>query len=449
MAIRDLTTGNEAKQIFFFAVPMLLGNVFQQLYNVVDSIIVGQFLGKEALGAVGASFPVIFVMISLVIGVSIGVNIVISQYFGAKDFEKLSRAIDTMFIFIFVASIILTTGGIIFSKAIFSALKLPDEMLQHAIDYFNIYMVGMLLFFGFNGVSAVLRGLGDSKTPLYLLMISTVLNIGLDLLFVLVFNWGIKGVAWATVVSQGVTFIFSAIYLNKVHPHIHFQFRSFRFDKEIFYQSLRIGLPTGAQQSFVALGMMALVRIVNDFGTNTIAAYAVATRIDSFAALPAMNLSAALSTFVGQNIGANKLARVKAGYRATFIMSSALSVSVTLAVLFFGRQMMAWFTPDHDVIEIGYNYLIIVGSFYIIFSSMFVTHGLLRGAGDTLLPMLFTLIALWILRIPISYILSRPFTGLEEVGIWWGIPLAWCFGFGASWIYYKTGKWKTKSVVKH
>ena len=448
MAIRDLTSGPVSKQIFLFALPMIIGNLFQQLYNIVDSIIVGQFLGKEALAAVGASFPVIFVLISLVIGVSIGVNIVISQFFGAKNFEKVMRSIDTMYIFMFVTAIIITLLGIGFSGVIFSALKLPAEVLPMALRYFNIYMSGMLLAFGFNGTTAVLRGLGDSRTPLVLLVVSTLLNVVLDLLFVLVFGWGVDGVAWATVISQGVTFFASAWYLNRVHPLIHFRIRTFRFDKEVFVQSLKIGLPTGLQQTFVALGMMALIRIVNDFGTNTIAAYAVATRIDSFASLPAMNFSAALSTYVGQNIGAQRVDRVKAGYKATFLMSSAFSIFVTFAALVFGREMMGWFTPDLEVIEIGYQYLLITGSFYIVFSSMFVTHGLLRGAGDTFVPMLFTLFSLWILRIPLSYFLSRPAMGLGEVGIWWGIPLAWCFGFGASWIYYKTGKWKTKSVIK-
>jgi putative MATE family efflux protein len=428
---------------------MIIGNVFQQLYNIVDSIIVGHFLGKEALAAVGASFPVIFVLISLVMGVSIGVNIVISQFFGARNFEKVLLSIDTMFIFIFVASIIITSAGIGFSNAVFTVLKLPEEVMPMAISYFNIYVAGMLMVFGFNEITAVLRGLGDSRTPLYLLIISTLLNIGLDLLFVLAFGWGVDGVAYATVISQGFTFIAAAWYLNRVHPLIHFKITTFRFDKEVFIQSLRIGLPTGLQQTFVALGMMALIRIVNDFGTDAIAAYTVATRIDSFASLPAMNFSAALSTFVGQNIGANRTDRVKAGYRATFLMSSTFSIIVTLAALFFGREMMGWFTPDKTVIEIGYSYLVIAGSFYIVFSSMFVTHGLLRGAGDTFVPMLFTLFSLWILRIPISYMLSRPSVGLNEIGIWWGIPIAWCFGFGASWIYYKTGRWKTKSVVKY
>lgn len=443
--MKDLTVGKESRVIFLFALPMLLGNVFQQLYNIVDSIVVGNYLGKEALAAVGASFPILFVLIALVIGVSMGSTIIISQYFGAKDYVNVKKAIDSLFIFLFFSSIAITVLGLIFSRMIFEAMKLPEEIIPDAVSYFNILLYGMVLMFGYNAISSVLRGLGDSKTPLVFIIISTILNIILVLLFVRVFRWGIEGSAIATVIAQGVSFILGAVYLNRFHEIIKFKISDIHFDRKIFMQSLRIGIPSGLQQTFVALGMMALLRIVNDFGTDTIAAYTVAGRIDAFAMLPAMNFSMALSTFVGQNLGAQRPDRVKKGFRATLLMTSAVSVAVTFVAVFFGSAIMSWFNNDPTVISIGHSYLVIVCSFYILFSIMFVTAGVIRGAGDTLIPMFITLLSLWLLRIPASYLLSLKY-GTD--GIWWGIPIAWAFGMGALLVYYYSGKWKNKVVAR-
>jgi len=446
--VRDLTQGKEGKQILLFAMPILVATVFQQLYNVVDSIIVGNYIGKEALAAVGASFPVIFVTISLLIGISSGISVVISQYYGAKQYDNVVKAINTFYAFVFVSSIVFSMVGVYYAEDIFRLLKLPEEVIGDATDYLQIYLGGLFVMFGFFGTNAILRGMGDSKTPMYFTLFSTVLNIGLDLLFVLVFEMGIKGVAYATVISQGVSFLMSSIYLNRGDSLIHLSFRNLKVDFDIFWKSLKIGLPTGLQQSFVALGMIAVLRIVNDFGTDTIAAFTAASRLDSFASMPAMAFATALSTFVGQNIGANKIDRVRKGFIMTLGTTAAMSVFVSIVMYFFGRELIMMFTNDPNVIEIGYSYLLIVSSFYILFSSMFAVHGLLRGAGDTLIPMFITLIALWFLRIPLSYYLSRPAMELGSDGIWWGIPIAWSFGFIVSFIYYKTGRWKKKKVIE-
>lgn len=442
--MKDLTVGNERKLILMFALPMLLGNIFQQLYNIIDSIIVGNFLGKEALAAVGASFPVMFVLISLVIGVSSGFTIVISQYYGAKDFERVKRTIDTLIIFIIISSVILTVIGLVFSRQIFEMMALPENIIPDAVKYFNIFMYGLILMFGYNGISSILRGLGDSKTPLYFLMIATVLNIVLVILFIKAFHWGIEGAAWATVIAQGVSFVLSLLYLNKYNHLFKFSRATLHIDHDIFIKSIKIGIPSGLQMTFLALGMVAMMRIVNDFGTDTIAAYTVAGRIDSFAALPAMNFSMALSTFVGQNIGANKVDRVKKGFKATLIMTTIISVIVTLVVVLFGTGIMSLFTQDAEVIRIGASYLVIVSAFYIVFSTMMVSNGVMRGAGDTLIPMFITLFALWILRIPVSYWLSQH---IGSDGIWWSIPIAWIFGCSASVLYYWSGRWKRKAIV--
>ena len=443
--MKDLTQGKPFQLILYFATPMLIGNVFQQLYNVVDSIIVGNYLGKEALAAVGASFPLLFMLISFVIGIASGSTIIIAQYFGAKDMVRLRRAIDTLWVFLFFASIVITILGIAFSEKIFRLIQLPAEVMPQAVLYFNVYMGGIVLFFGFSATSAILRGLGDSKTPLYFLVIATITNILLDLLFIVVFKWGIAGAAVATIISQGGAFVTAVIYLNRTHDVFNLTWRKIAFDREIFRKSLSIGLPSGFQQTFVSLGMLALFRIVNDFGTDTVAAYSAAIRIDSLAGMASMNFGAALSTFVGQNLGARKPERVYAGLMATLKMSSLVSVAVTLVVILFRHQLMGLFTSEPEVIRIGAEYLLIVCSFYVVFSAMFVVGGLLRGAGDTLIPMFITLFALWVVRIPASWWLSKE---MGAAGIWWAIPLGWAIGALFSWIYYLTGNWRKKAVVK-
>lgn len=443
--MRDLTTGNEAPLIFKFAIPMVVGNLFLQLYNIVDSIIVGQILGTEALAAVGASFPIIYTLIAFTIGIGSGATVVVSQYFGAKNHKMVANAISTIYIFMFIAGIFLTIIGITFSEYIFSFLKLEDVVKEEALNYFNIYMIGMIGFFGFNSTSSILRGLGDSKTPMILMAISTFVNIGLDLLFIIVFKWGVAGAAWATVIAQGGAFIGVIFFLNRKGHIIKLKINSLKFDKSVFLQSMRIGLPTGFQQTFVALGMMALIRIINNFDTTTLAAYTAASRIDALASMPCMTLSSALSSFVGQNMGADLPKRVKKGLWATLKMAWAISIIIMIVVFIWGDQLISLFDTNPEVIRQGKEYLVIVSAFYVVFSTIFVFHGLLRGAGATLIPMFITLLSLWIIRIPFAWILSSKY---GEVGIWWSIPAGWILGLIVTLIYFKSGRWKNKIITK-
>ncbi|MCF8302154.1 MAG: MATE family efflux transporter [Bacteroidales bacterium] len=444
--MKDLTEGKEGKTILNFATPLLIGNLFQQLYNIVDSVIVGNFLGKEALAAVGASFPLIFTLISFIIGVASGFTIIIAQYFGAKDMKRVQKSVDTMYLFMLGSGVLVSILGIIFSDDIFRLIDLPEEVLPLAKIYLNIFLGGIVLFFGFNGTSAILRGLGDSKTPLYFLIISTVANVLFDLLFVVVFEWGIAGAAIATIVSQGGAFITAILYLNRTHEVVKLTVRKYYFSKEIFNKAIRIGLPSGFQQSFVALAFLVLIRFVNGFGTATIAAYTVGMRINSLVSLPAMNFGSALSTFVGQNLGANKPERVKKGLRATFLMSASVALVTTGVVILLRDFLMSLFTNDAEVIAIGRNLLTIVSSFYVVFAAMFIMYGVLRGAGDTLSSMFITLFSLWLIRVPAAYFLSNE---LGATGIWWSMPMGWFIGMAIGFGYYLTGRWKRKVVVKH
>ena len=463
--MRDLTTGHIGGQILKFAAPLMMGNLLQQTYYFIDSIIVGQLLGKEALAAVSASFSVIFVLVSLVIGISAGGTIIISQYFGAGDKTNVRRTIDTLYIFVFFASIIITTLGISISRPVFQLTRLPDDVLPQAVVYLNTILLGTIMVFGFNGTSAILRGLGDPVTPLVFLVLSSVTNILLDLLLIRYFSMGIAGAAWATVISQGLAFFLAVFYLNKNHKIVQLRLKELIFDRKIFRQSIRIGLPTGLQQTFVSLGMLALFRIVDGFGTNVIAAYAAAGRIDNLAMLPSMNFGQALSSFVGQNIGAKKETRVRKGLLSTLGMSSVVSIVITLLVIMFRRRLIGLFTSDPEVIHIGGYYLMVVGSCYVIFSVMFSMTSMLRGAGATLMPMFITLLSLWFIRIPCAAIFSgtvhpdlhiwgnfplfhKILSGnLKETGIWIAVPLGWFSGAIFSYIYYLSGKWRYKGIV--
>jgi len=445
--MKDLTKGDETKQLISFALPMLFGNIFQQFYNMVDSFVVGRYIGTSALAAVGTSFPIIFFMLALIMGVTMGSTVLVSQFFGAKDWKRLEAVVSTSYIFLFVAGLVMTVLGLFLAPIILKILAVPPEILPEATAYLRITFAGMLAIFGYNGVAGLLRGLGDSKTPLYILIASTLINVVLDLVFVVVFHWGVAGAAWATIIAQGLSFLGALLVLNKRNPYLKLNAKALRWDKSSFTQMLRIGLPTGLQQTLVSLGMMTLSRIVNEFGPLTMAAYTAASRIDSIAAMPAMNLGAAITTFTGQNIGAGKTQRVRKGHLSAIAVNSGISLVITLLVVLFGRDLMAIFSKDPMVINIGRSYLVIVGLFYVVFGIMFINNGVMRGAGDVFIPMINTVLALWLVRVPMALLFTRVFH-MGSDGIWWSIPAGWMIGMIFSTWYYRTGKWKEKKLVR-
>ena len=451
--MKDLTKGKEGKVILQYALPMIIGNMFQQLYNFINTAVVGRYLGHEKMAAVTDSFPVLFAIVAMAIGLTIGGSVVVAQNFGAKNYNQVKRASSTIIIYLFVLGLILGVVGYIFSADVLRLLDTPEELMDMATEYLQVMMLGCVAIFGYNGVAAILRGIGDSKTPLYFLIFSTALNLGLDLLFVLHFGWGLTSIAYATVISHIVAWLLTLFYLNKKNSLISFSVRNMIFDKKIFKQSLAIGLPSGIQQTFVAIGAMALLKIINPFGTAVVSAFGAAGRIDMLISAPAMNFAGALSGFVGQNIGAGLHSRLKQGLKSTLLMSGAVCIVLTVVAIIWGESIMRVFVSDdgtntavvNEIVEIGHQYLVIICSFYILFSTMFVMNGFLRGAGAVVIPMLTTLFSLWLVRIPVAILLSDK---LGVVGIWWAIPIAWFVGLLGSYIYYKTGKWKDKAVVK-
>lgn len=450
---RDLTKGNEAKVILRFAIPMMIGNIFQQLYNVVDAAVVGKFVGKEALSATGVSFPILFLLSSITIGFAIGGTILISQFFGAKKIDQVKKTAETLQIIMFVASLAITFVGIFTSRSIFKLLNFPEENIDLAVSYFNILMVGNVAIFGYNALSAILRGLGDSQTPVYFLIVSTIVNIIGDIVLVVVFDMGIQGAAIATVVAYAVAYLIAAIYLNKKHKLIRVNI-NISFDKEIFRKILKIGVPSSGHMFVVSFGMILSFSIINMFGTDVIAGYTAAGRINSFAIMPAMFFSNALSAFVGQNFGANKMDRIKKGLRATILMITGISVVFTVFTMLLPSVLMKMFTEAHEtnVIGIGVDYFIIVAPFYTIFGIMFAFNAVYRGVGNTVTPMYITLVALWVVRFPAMILLSmnvnlEPFKliPVNSTGLWWGEPLAWTTGMLLALGYYISKRWLNKT----
>lgn len=440
----DLTEGKVWKVIVRFAVPLLVGNLLQQFYNITDSIIVGQFLGKEALAAVSASFFIYYFIISLVIGVGSGTTVVISQLFGAKQYQKVQLAFSSFFIFMLVGGIILSIAGIIFAEPVFRLTNTPEEVIPQAVAYFRIYIGGTFLFVTFNSIISILRGVGESVRPMLFILITTVLNIAFDLLFILVFKWGIEGAARATVVSQGIGMCIALAYINNTHPLLSIKKQDMLFDWKLFKESLKIGLPTSVQQCAIALGLIALLGIVNSFGTNTLTAYGAAGKIDTIITQAILTLSGALAAFCGQNIGAGRLDRVKKGVQFTMYTNIALGLLTFAAVYLFGNEMMRIFTKDIDVVAIGKEYLLIIGGFFIVHGALNVYNGALRGAGDTLFPMITSLVCLWLIRIPLAYYLS---SWLGRNGIWWAIGISITIGLIVTFVYYKMGFWKRRRRI--
>lgn len=436
---RDLTEGAVWKVILRFAFPLLIGNVLQQAYNLTDSIIVGQFLGKEALAAVSASYFIYYFVISLVIGIGSGTTVVISQLYGAKQYAKVQLAFSSFFIFMLVAGIALSIAGILFAEPLFRITRTPEEVIPQAVAYFRIYIGGTFLFVTFNSIISILRGVGESIRPMVFILITTVLNVLLDLLFIPVLHWGIEGAARATVIAQGIGMCIALVYVNNTHPLFSIKKKDMLFDSRLFRESLRIGLPTSVQQCAIAIGLVALLGIVNQFGTDTLTAYGAAGKIDTLITQAILTLSGALAAFCGQNIGARRWKRVLQGVRFTMLANLAIGALTFLTVWLFGNELMLIFTDDTNVITIGKEYLLIISGFFAIHGALNVLNGALRGAGSTLFPMITSLLCLWIFRIPMAYWLSAWF---GRVGIWWAIGISITIGLVATLVYYKKGKWR-------
>ena len=373
-----------------------------------------------------------------------GATIVIAQYYGAKDMQNLRKAVNTSFAFIMISSMVIAISGYTFSYKILEFLNVPESVISQSALYLKVTFLGIPLMFGYNIISSMLRGLGDSKRPLYFLMVSSIINILLDILFVVVFNFGILGSAYATLIAQGSSFFIGLIYINKKNDMLKINLKNLQFDKIILYRILKIGVPAGVQYLLVSIGMMLVQSLINGFGTETITAFGATGRIDSIGTMTAITFSSALSSFVAQNFGAGEYERVKKGFKSTIIMSVIIVLCIMLIIQVFKNDIMTMFVTDKDVIDIGVKYLEVNSLFYIFPTIQFITYALLRGAGDSIIPMIISVTSLWIIRIPIAYFLS------SKIGsdcIYWSNCVAWFIGFLLAYVYYINGRWKSKVIA--
>lgn len=444
--MKDLTTGHEGRSIFLFAMPMFIGSLFQQLYNTADSIIVGRFIGKNAMAAVSGANPIMFLLASLLIGICLGFSILLSQFYGSKDTEKVVATIDTASIFVVLSSIVITILGLTFCGSILKFMNTPSIVFDQSKLYLTIIFAGIFFSAGYNFISSVLMGLGDSITPLYFLIFASILNILLDLVFIVKLGMGVEGVAFATVISQGASFIISVIYLNKKHPLLKIKMKNLIYDNDIFKMGLKLGIPSGIQQMLFAFGNIALQTLVNNYGTSAMAAFGAGSKVETFIALPIMNLGSAVSTFVAQNIGAGEKERVKRGVKSSIKMALYMSLVISALIIIYRSNLILLFNSDKDVISIGSQYLLIIGPFFVFIGISFILSSAIKGAGDSMFAMLSSVFSLWLVRIPAAYILSK-FFGVN--GIWMGIPIGWILGLIITYVYYRLGYWRSKSVVSH
>ena len=436
--LRNMTVGSPAGHIFYFALPLLAGSFLQQFYNMVDSWVVGNYVGDGALAAVGVGAPVIFLFSSLFMGVSNGGTVVIAQFFGANKPDRVRDAIDTVYTAFVCGAVPLSIIAVLLVKPLLFALRVEDAAYAEAYTYLMVVCAGLVGTIGYNLNSGILRGLGNSQTTLLFLAISTVLNIVLDLVFVLVFHLGVFGVALATIIAQAVSWLFGLAYINRAYPDFAIRPFCFRFDRALFKEIMRIGLPSGLHMSLVALGSMVVMSKINSFGHDFTAAYNVGSKLDSMAFLPIQSLASAIVAYVGQNMGAKQMDRVRQGIRITLI-SSVIWAVFMLVLIPLGPTLISFFADTPAVIEAGAVYLKCIMPFYILISIMFCLNNAMQGAGDSMFSMINAILSLILVRVPMVYFLANRF-GPDYM--YYGIGIGWVVGCTLSIVYYFSGRWK-------
>ena len=448
---KDMTEGTPWKRIAMFSVPLLIGNIAQQLYSTVDSIVVGHYVGDNALASVGSAGPIFNLLLVLFVGISAGVGIMVAQYFGAKSREELSETIGNSITLTAVVSVLLMVVTPFIIRPLLQLLKTPPEILDDCTAYLSILMYGIVGMAYYNILSGILRGMGDSFSALVYLLIATVLNIVLDVWFVAEFNMGVPGVALATVIAQGIS---SALCLWKLmHMKAVFDLgkEQLIMKKQYIGQIVRLGLPSGMTQAIMSSAMIIVQSLTNSFGAMFIAANVIVMRVDGFAMMPNFSFGMAMTTYAGQNVGAKKMERVIKGAKQGTIMAVGCSTLITAIILLFGKYLMAIFTETTELVNMSYYMMSILAVGYIAMAVTQSLSGVMRGAGDTMTPMWISLCTTVLLRIPIAYGISYltrtpelPYGRSECIQI--SLLITWVMGAVLTTIFYKLGKWKKKAI---
>lgn len=441
---KDMTQGKEWRLILSFTLPLIGGNLLQQVYSLTDSLVVGNFAGQNALAAVGTSFPLTYLLLALATGLTNGVGIMAAQFYGAKRADAFRKNLSTACFTLLAAGVIITALGIALSRPLLEGLLQADAViLDSALIYLRIYCIGLVFQFAYNTFAAILRSIGDSRSTMYFLLVSTVLNVVLDIIFVRL--WGVAGAAWATVIAQAVSAALSGVYLFRRVELAHFQKGEFRFDRASFSKSLQLGVPTSVQQCAVGLGMVIMQRLINSFGIDTISAVAAAMKLESFAMVPIMMFYMGLSNFTGQNMGAGNISRIRRGYHQTMVMALVTCAGIILLLIFAGPYAVRLFNMNEAATAIGVEYLRTLAAFFLIFGVMYITNGVLQGSGDVIYPTIASMTSL-ITRIIAANIMAT-FPAIGYRCIFYATPIGWALGALIVWIRYLTGRWMDKSIT--
>ena len=447
----DMTKGTPWKSIAMFTFPMLIGNIAQQLYSTVDSIVVGKYVGDNALAAVGSSLPILNMLLVLFIGISVGASIMVAQYFGAKNREKLSYSIGNCITATLISCVVLVLVATPFIRPVLELLNTPDTIINDCANYLTISLLGIEGMAFYNILSGIIRGMGDSFSALLYLLVATIINTVLDVWFVAGLGWGVAGVAIATVVAQVISSILCLIKITKMREYVDFGLKYMRPRASYIRTLIKLGLPSGITQAIMSSAMIVVQALTNQFGEAFIAANIIIMRVDGFAMMPNISFGTAMSTYAGQNVGAGLYDRVTKGAKQGTIMAVGCSAVITAIILLFGKNLMGLFTETASLVEMSYNLMMILAAGYIAMAVTQSLSGVMRGAGDTMTPMWISLITTVGIRVPLAYGISY-FTRTPELplGIKECIQISlvtcWIVGAIVTIIFYARGKWKSKAL---
>lgn len=442
----NMITDSPGRALLYFALPMILGNLFQQFYNIMDSVVVGRFVGEEALASVGASYSITNVFIAIAVGGGIGSSVVVSQFLGARQTGNMKTAISTTLINFLTVGVVLGGLGLLFNNQILSLMNTPENVFHNASVYLSIYFIGLPFLFMYNVQAAAFQALGDSRTPLYLLIFSSLLNIILDLIFVTRFSMGVAGVAFATLIAQGLSAVISfTILYHRLQAYEMTE--PFRFyDWKMMFHMMRIAIPSTLQQSIVHIGMLMVQSVVNVFGSAVMAGFAAGTRIESICIVPMLALGNAMSTYTAQNIGAGRTDRVRKGYHACYIMAGVFAVIICVIMELWGNLFIRSFLNEgsaETAFRTGMDYIRFISFFYFFIGLKATTDGLLRGSGDVVVFTAANLVNLAI-RVSIA-VFFAPVIGVQAV--WYAVPIGWTTNYIISFLRYLTGKWESIRLI--
>ena len=444
---KDMTVGAPWKRIMEFSVPMLLGNLAQQLYNTADSVIVGKFVGDNALAAVGSASPILNLLLALFVGISTGAGIVVSQSYGARDREGLTKAIGNCIALSVVATIIIMIVGPLVTMPLLTLLGTPESIIGWCADYLNIYFIGIVGFFFYNMLSGVLRGLGDSISALGFLLVAAALNVVLDIYFVASLGMGVAGVSLATVIAQGISAVFCYIKLLRMRDLFDLNLKTMKLIPAMAGRILRIGIPSGITQAIMATAGMVVLNLTNAMGETVIACNVIIMRVDGFAMMPNFSFGQAMSVYTGQNVGAGKYERVTKGVKQGGLIAAGFSTVITVILLFCGKILFGFFTTTPELIDLATRMIRIMAVGYICVSVTQVLGGVMRGAGDTMTPMWISMFTTILLRIPVAYGMayltaSTAWPNGHPFSLSTSLLVSWTMGAVITFVAYRRGKWR-------